>query len=235
MFKKNKYTILFLIFSLITLEKVLMVYSQGGGDTSSGIGTIPDGQTWYICSEGITDFISYSMRMVETPQDATPEFGINVVGNHPKQFDQQGLLTFVANYTNIRALIDPTGPPVLFIEPLSCATSPVQECTKSTVNLNPPLPLQDILCLAIVNPNQNETKFTASISFTQNATQPILTIPPPFDNSTSSDPTSTSSPIDPTETHSFFVNIANRSEIIDFGYLLVLSWLFSIFISIILM
>lgn len=31
-----------------------MVYSQ---DTSSGIGSIPEGQTWYICSKGATNFI----------------------------------------------------------------------------------------------------------------------------------------------------------------------------------
>ncbi|RIA92771.1 hypothetical protein C1645_45508 [Glomus cerebriforme] len=232
MFKKNKFAILILIFVLITLEGVSMVYSQTE-DTSSGLGTIPDGQTWYICSKGLTNYISYMMKVVETSQEATPGFGINVVGNHPKQYNTEGLLTFAANYTNIQALIDPNRPIVLYRQELSCSTEPVQDCSKSTV---PPLPVQEILCLGIVNPNSHETKFSASISFDQNAAQPILIIPPPPDNTTSpSSTTSTPPRVDPTETHSFFVNIANRSEIIDFGYLLFLSWLSSIFISIVFM
>ncbi|CAB4422588.1 unnamed protein product [Rhizophagus irregularis] len=106
-------------------------------------------------SIGATNFIDYSMRMVETSQDPTPGFGTNVIGNHPKQFNTVGLLTMVANYTNIRALVDPSRPIVLFREELS----------------------------SIMNPNSNTTKFTASISFDQNASKPILTIPPPIDDS----------------------------------------------------
>ncbi|PKK67569.1 hypothetical protein RhiirC2_714018 [Rhizophagus irregularis] len=232
MFKKNKFTMLLLIFSLMIIERVSMVYSQ---DTSSGIGSIPEGQTWYICSKGATNFIDYSMRMVETSQDPTPGFGTNVIGNHPKQFNTVGLLTMVANYTNIRALVDPSRPIVLFREELSCNVEPVKECSKST---NPPLSIQDILCLAIMNPNSNTTKFTASISFDQNASKPILTIPPPIDdnpsntnNSPSSSPTKSTPYIDPTETHSFFVNIANRSKIIDPGYLLLLGSFISIILT----
>lgn len=175
------------------------------------------------------------MRMVETSQDPTPGFGTNVIGNHPKQFNTVGLLTMVANYTNIRALVDPSRPIVLFREELSCNVEPVKECSKST---NPPLSIQDILCLAIMNPNSNITKFTASISFDQNASKPILTIPPPIDdnpsntnNSPSSSPTKSTPYIDPTETHSFFVNIANRSKIIDPGYLLLLGSFISIILT----
>jgi hypothetical protein len=172
------------------------------------------------------------MRMVETSQEATSGFGTNVIGNRPKQFDKVGLLTIVANYTNIRALGDPSRPSVLYREELSCNVEPVQECSKST---NPPLSIQDILCFAILNPNSNTTKFTASISFDQNASKPILIIPPsdsdnPNPNNTDNKPSSspTKSHIDPTETHSFFVNIANRSKSIELGYLLFLSCFISI-------
>ncbi|RIA82448.1 hypothetical protein C1645_835353 [Glomus cerebriforme] len=70
------------------LEKVLMVYSQEA-DTSSGIGAIPEGQTWYICSKGITNYISYMMRVVKTSEAVMVGFGINEVENHPKQYDKE--------------------------------------------------------------------------------------------------------------------------------------------------
>jgi len=133
------------------------VYSQ---DISRGIGAIPNGQTWYTCSKGLTNFVSYTMKVVDTPQTATPGFGTVEVGNHPKQYGKEGLLVFVANYTYIRYLIDPDRPEVLYLPGASCGTEPVQECSKKT---DPPLPVQEIECIGIVNPNQRETKFTASI------------------------------------------------------------------------
>ncbi|RIA79178.1 hypothetical protein C1645_746080 [Glomus cerebriforme] len=194
MFKKNQlFTVLILIFVLRMLEKVSMVYSQEA-DTSSG----------------------YMIKVVKTSETATVGFGINEVGNHPKQYDKEGLLTFVANYANIQTLIDPNRPSVYYRQELSCVTKPVQDCSKRAV---PPLTVSDILCLGIINPNSYETKFSASISFDQNAAQPVLTIPPLPNNSNMNPP----SPTNPVEAYSTFINIASRLEIINFRYLLILS------------
>jgi len=205
------------------LNGVSVVYSQ---DIDRGIGAIPEAQTWYTCSKSLTNFISYKMKVVETPQSATPGFGTVGIGNHPKQFDVEGLLTFVANYTQIRYLIDPDKPQVLYVPNISCATEPVQECGGKIT-----FPVQEIQCLGIVNPNQHETKFTASISFDANVPEPILIIPPLIDDTTPSpsapSPTSTTDPND-----SFPFNVANRLVIIDFEYLIIISLSFSILISI---
>ena len=173
------------------------------------------------------------MQVVVTSQSATKGFGTYELGNHPPQYDKEGLLVFAANYTYIRHLIDQNRPEVLYLQEISCGVEPVQKCEGTT---DPPLTSEQIYCLGIVNPNNHETKFSASISFTQGVDKPPLTIPFPEENPTSSSagssPTS-SEALSPTDTRSFIVpDIANKLEIIDFGYLLVISWLSSIFISI---
>ena len=167
------------------------------------------------------------MQVVQTSEPPTQGFGTVEIGNHPKQYDKEGLLVFVVNYTNVRNLVDPNRPQVLYIPNLSCATEPVQACNASST-----LPTQEIQCLGIVNPNSHETKFSASISFDKSAVLPILTIPP-SDSSPTSSSSSSSSSSSPTSTDtSSFLNLAHRTEIIDFGYLLIMSLSFSIFISI---
>ncbi|CAB4487789.1 unnamed protein product [Rhizophagus irregularis] len=49
-----------------------------------------------------TNYINYKMKVVETDQTPTQNFGINVQGNHPLQYPGiLGLLTYATNFTGI--------------------------------------------------------------------------------------------------------------------------------------
>ncbi|CAG8464807.1 5133_t:CDS:10 [Funneliformis caledonium] len=195
-----------------------VVYSQDSADTNFGIGVIPEYQTWYICSKGLTNYINYILQVVKTPENATNGFGINEVGNRPQVYDKEGLLVFVSNYTFIRSLIDQNAPKVLYLPDLSCGIEPVQKCEGLT---DPPLDSEQIYCLGVVNPNKYETKFTASISFTKGAARPPLVIPIEETTPTESTPTKATPPKDtlsPSDTRSFILpndNIANKLDMTE--------------------
>jgi hypothetical protein len=102
--------------------------------------------------------------MIETSSNATVGFGNGPFeGNRPTTFQLSGLLTFATNYTGIRQLLDKERQPSIYISGLSCFDSPVLDCKREQV---PVFPAVNIICLGVINPNEFESKFVASFSFT---------------------------------------------------------------------
>ncbi|RIA92773.1 hypothetical protein C1645_736047 [Glomus cerebriforme] len=179
----NHIVIICVLTFFLTLQSIPTLKAQEY-DVYSGLGAIPSAQTWYICSKQETNYINYEMKVVETDQQPTPNFGINVVGNHPIQFPNiLGLLTYATNYTGIQLFIDPKAKFSIFWSDLSCFDFPALDCSREK---NPPFVGNAIICLGISNPQDYEVKFVLSISFVYGMLPPSLPIVPPKQTNTSS-------------------------------------------------
>nr|CAG8487842.1 11917_t:CDS:2 [Entrophospora candida] len=157
----------------MTLEWFILPIDAQTKDTSTGIMVVPPKWTWYICSSLETNYISYNVIWITTSSGATPGFGFPPQeGNHPKQYSTKGLLTFAANYTGIQQLLDPTRTPAGYIQELSCFDEgPVMGCKKES---NPPFGTNAIVCLAVINPNDDELKFAGTFSFKLGTPPPVM-------------------------------------------------------------
>jgi hypothetical protein len=136
------------------------------------------------------------MKVVETDQQPTPNFGTNVQGIHPLQYPGiLGLLTYATNFTGIQLFIDPQAKFSIYWSDLSCFDFPALDCKREK---NPPFEAKTIVCLGISNPQDTEQKFTLSISFAYGVLPPpLLTVPPKQTNTSSNVP----STINPTPTN----------------------------------
>ncbi|CAG8731666.1 17636_t:CDS:2, partial [Funneliformis caledonium] len=146
-------------------------------DVYRGIGVLASTQTWYTCSKQLTNYISYEMKVVETDQEKSSNFGTYAQGPTPPPIQQGilGLLTYVTNYTGIQKSIDPNGITSIYWPELSCFEFPALECKREKI---PPFASSLIVCIGITNPQNAEKKFTLSISFVEGKPSPPLYIPP---------------------------------------------------------
>ncbi|CAG8655285.1 22605_t:CDS:2, partial [Rhizophagus irregularis] len=182
----NNLVIIFVLAFFLTLQNIPTLKAQQD-DVYSGLGAIPSAQTWYICSKQETNYINYKMKVVETDQTPTQNFGINVQGNHPLQYPGiLGLLTYATNFTGIQLFIDPQAKFSIYWSDLSCFDFPALECNRVK---DPPFEAKTIICLGISNPQNTEQKFTLSISFVYGVLPlPLPTVSPKQTNTTSSIP-----------------------------------------------
>src|SRR4051812_10384229 len=178
------------------------------------------------------------MKVVETDQPPTPNFGVNVQGHHPKQYPNiLGLLTYATNYTGIQLFIDPQANFSIYWPDLSCFDYPALECSREK---NPPFPGKTLICLGISNPQVEEKKFTLSISFIEGKLPPKSPPVSPKQTNTSSNVPSTSKSIPSNETpsHPPFLyatnnglsNIISNINIIGLSAIIVIVLLSTIFI-----
>src|SRR6266542_6604609 len=131
------------------------------------------------------------MKVVEADQTATPNFGTNVVENHPLQYPGVlGLLTYATNFTGMQLFIDPQAKFSIYWSDLSCFDFPALECNRVK---NPPFLAKSIICLGISNPQDTEQKFILSISFFNGISPQLPVVPPKKTNTSSNTPTTSKS------------------------------------------
>ncbi|GBC10484.1 hypothetical protein RclHR1_09660008 [Rhizophagus clarus] len=189
--KNNYLVIIFVLTFFLTLQNIPTLKAQQY-DIYTGLGAVPSSQTWYICSKQETNYINYVMKVVDTDQLPTQNFGTNVQGNHPLQYPGiLGLLTYATNFTGIQLFIDPQAKFSIYWSDLSCFDFPALECNREK---NPPFDAKTIICLGVSNPQDTDQKFVLSISFVYGIPPPPLLTVPPKQTNTSSIVPSTSNP-----------------------------------------
>ncbi|CAG8565774.1 8539_t:CDS:2, partial [Diversispora eburnea] len=135
---------------------------QVSSESHSGIGSLPSQFTWYMCSKFSTNYTV-----------TTPNFGTVVDGHHTQSYNQLGLLTYLTDWTGLQLYIDPTSNGSVYYDKGSCFDSPQIRCTKKMTYDE--FKGESIVCLAITNPQNQEVKFSLSISFTLGESLPAVT------------------------------------------------------------
>ncbi|CAI2166494.1 20629_t:CDS:2 [Funneliformis geosporum] len=167
----------FLVAALLAFQ-VVGIY----GEIYTGVAEIPPfNGSWHLCSSINTDYISFSMRVLEdqtTP--LTQEFpGKTLEGRPPKPLPKYkpALLAFQLNYENVVKYSDTVKEVSKFayIPSLSCYEKPIQQCDQDVGDI--PLQFKESQCLLLQNPSGVPVRFNLSISFTETVFSQEFTSP----------------------------------------------------------
>ncbi|CAI2181989.1 13267_t:CDS:2, partial [Funneliformis geosporum] len=109
-------------------------------DVYRGLGVLASSQTWYTCSKQLTNYINYEMKVVETDQEKSSNFGTYAKGPTPPP-KQPG----------IQNSIDPNGVTSIYWPELSCFEFPALECQREK---DPPFVSNLIVCLDFDTKNE---------------------------------------------------------------------------------
>ncbi|CAG8745264.1 4424_t:CDS:2, partial [Funneliformis mosseae] len=139
----------------------------GGGNIYTGVAEVPPfNGSWYLCSSINTDYISFSMRVLEDQTTPVTEGfpGKTLVGRPPKPLPKYrpALLAFQLSYEGVVEYSNTTNEVSKFeyIPSLSCYEKPVQQCDQDVGDL--PLEFKESQCLLLENPTGIPVRFNLS-------------------------------------------------------------------------
>ncbi|RIA93028.1 hypothetical protein C1645_735899 [Glomus cerebriforme] len=166
-----------LIIALLFTFQVIGIY--GDGDIYTGVAEAPAyNGSWYLCSTINTDYISFSVRVLDDQTTPITEgFGQTIQGGPPVQLPKfrPALNIFQLTYNDLLNFTDTTTKSFAYIPSLSCYEKPVQSCDQDVGTL--PLEFKESQCLLAVNPIAVPVRFNVSLSFTNSVFNQTFTSP----------------------------------------------------------
>ncbi|CAG8527986.1 15884_t:CDS:2, partial [Acaulospora colombiana] len=115
----------------------------------------PNNGTWQICSQENTNYVSYSLRVVDDSSPITPNYGTT----NDSQLSPNPTAPTVGVVARI---IYSNG--LEFVPSLSCYNEIIKECDQDTGKIL--MEDKDKYCLQIINPGQLSQKVNVTVSFT---------------------------------------------------------------------